>query len=250
MDYIEFIRNKEIIEDMDEFGTNFVISITSEKNGYIQIIDYDKINSVSKDISGDIFLVKVQGQFVTEKSVLFKIMFTEDIEIDKVSIEKLRDAIIIGDKRSDLQDFDFSIQKIVEIALRAISPGINDPNTAIHCMKIVGILLGKLADINGIYAKEIDDKKSSNVYYEIISFREELNSSFIQIIHYGQQDISVMISILKSIKFISNNASDDNKEHILDFVNYIWEKIERNDYVKYDLDILAKEKAEILSELN
>jgi uncharacterized membrane protein len=47
-------------------------------------------------------------------------------------VEAARLAIVIGAHRTPLQDPDFSIRHLVEIAVRALSPGINDPYTAIE----------------------------------------------------------------------------------------------------------------------
>ena len=44
-----------------------------------------------------------------------------------------------------MEDIDLGIRKLVEIALRAISPAINDPNTAKNCIEEIGIILSKLA---------------------------------------------------------------------------------------------------------
>jgi len=46
---------------------------------------------------------------------------------------QLNDAFILGKERTEQQDVEFPINQLVEIALRAISPAVNDPFTAIRC---------------------------------------------------------------------------------------------------------------------
>ena len=54
--------------------------------------------------------------------------------IEESDYEKVRAAFVLGPKRSAAQDIEFAVTALVEIALRALSPGINDPRTAIACI--------------------------------------------------------------------------------------------------------------------
>jgi uncharacterized membrane protein len=57
----------------------------------------------------------------------------------------LSDAIRLGFERSPARDIAYSLRKVVDIAVRALSPGTNDPTTAVHAMSHVSALLGDLA---------------------------------------------------------------------------------------------------------
>ncbi|GLO64491.1 hypothetical protein MACH08_02750 [Oceanobacillus kimchii] len=52
---------------------------------------------------------------------------------------------MIGNERTNLQDIEFPMDKLVEIAVKALSTGMNDPNTAINCIHRLGGLLTELA---------------------------------------------------------------------------------------------------------
>ena len=86
-----------------------------------------------------------------------------------------------------------TIQKLVEIALRTISPGINDPNTAINCIYIINTLLGKLSEIYGNYTIVTSKDKNIKITFEDFNFESDLYHIFYQIIHYGKEDLSVVI---------------------------------------------------------
>lgn len=245
-DYLEFLEDKEIIHSLS-LSSDFIVKIQSKDYGYIQLIDYSKINKVAESIQGKVFIDKVHGQYLSTGSTLFTIEFKENIQINQDDIESLLSAITIGDKKSDIQDFNFSIQKIVEIGLRAISPGINDPNTCIHCLRILGILLGKLSHIEGLYALyKKEDENYPRVYYELIDFKEELIDTYIQIINYGKSDLTVINSIIKSLYFIGEQASRKNKDKIKELLEYIWIKIDGDNLKSMELHILKKEKENLL----
>ena len=64
---------------------------------------------------------------------------------DDEAIDAIRDAFGIGSRRSALQDLRFLIDELVEIAARALSPGVNDPFTAVTCLDWLGAALSDLA---------------------------------------------------------------------------------------------------------
>ncbi|MBK6929297.1 MAG: DUF2254 domain-containing protein [Comamonadaceae bacterium] len=58
---------------------------------------------------------------------------------DCALVGQLNDAFVLGNQRTATQDVEFSFHQLVEIAMRALSPGINDPFTAIACVDRLGI---------------------------------------------------------------------------------------------------------------
>lgn len=86
----------------------------------------------------------------------------------------------IGKQRTEQQDIEFSIDQLVEIAMRAISPGINDPFTAIQCINQLSAGLSHLAERDFPSLYRFDDQKKLRVIAETLSQRETgLNSPWI-----------------------------------------------------------------------
>jgi hypothetical protein len=73
------------------------------------------------------------GQFVVQGTVL-AVAEGDKLSQTRLEDEFRREVISIGVRRILLQDPEFAIAQIVEIALRAMSPGVNDPNTAVTCV--------------------------------------------------------------------------------------------------------------------
>ena len=244
-DYISLIDEGTLMDESTWGGEDLVLRIRSRKAGYIQLIDHSSIYRTAGDIKGTVVLEKINGQFVTDDSTLFSVYFDEEIQVDEASVEELLDSITIGKQKSEIQDFNFSMQKIVEIALRAISPGINDPNTASHCLRIIGVLLGKIAHIEGGYMLYKGEEDHPKVAYEIIEFSQELRSSYHQILHYGKEDVSVMQNMLKSIRFAAEKASADNSKAIERYLEHIWGVLGKTYGNSYDLRTLEREREDI-----
>ena len=231
--------------DIDNYG--LVLKVPSGENGYIQLIDYEGIYEVAQETKSIIILEKVIGQFITDETDIFSVYMKNNSKFEEENIEHLLSRITIGSEKTDIQDFNFSIQKIVEIALRAISPGINDPNTANHCILMLGVILGKISDFEKGYLVFKDDEKEGIAIFEAIDFSKELYFTFYQMIYYGKGDISVVLSILKSLRFIMEKATKENRVITLNFVNYIMDKIEPNLKKGVDYEMIKREREEIYS---
>ncbi len=254
--YTEALSKIEEYKNLLERGTilplnhspkqTFTIQVISRESGYIQYVDHDAMMKVAEKLSGVIVLEKITGQFVTDTSQIFSIHLEEKIELEETQIVNLLKCVTIGKKKTELQDFNFSIQKIVETALRAISPGINDPNTANNCLRILGVLLSKLADLEKGYLARESEEKTAAIYIEIIDFEKEIYFTFYQLVHYGKSDVSVMISILKALRFVMEKASSENRSVVINFLDYVWGKIDPALLTGYDLKILEHEREEII----
>jgi hypothetical protein len=82
--------------------------------------------------------------FITRRSVLVTVWPGEKVD-EKLS-RKINAIFIVGPERTLEQDVEFAISQLVEIAVRALSPGINDPITAITCIDWLGVSLCQLAN--------------------------------------------------------------------------------------------------------
>jgi len=245
-DYVSLLDEGTLIDGSSWGREDLVLRIKSRKEGYIQLIDHSSIYRTAGNIKGTVVLGKINGQFVTDESVLFSIYFDGEVQFDQETTDELLDSITIGKQKSEIQDFNFSMQKITEIALRAISPGINDPNTASHCLRIMGVLLGKIAHIDGSYMLYKGEEEYPKVAYEIIEFSQELKSSYHQILHYGKEDASVMQNMLKSIRFAADKASEGNRKAIGRYLEHVWGVLKNTYNTNYDLRILEREKEDIV----
>lgn len=246
-DYKELIKDRTIIERKIENKEDLVFRITSSKNGYIQLLDHNKIAEIADEINALIIFEERIGSFVSDSTILFSIHLKEKTKFQKENVNKLLETVTIGYEKSEIQDFSFAIQKIVEIALRAISPGINDPNTANHCLKIIGVLLGKIAELDDGYIifKKSEDNEGQAIF-RTISFENEIYYTLYQIVNYGKSDISVMLSMLQGLLFTMEKAKDKNKKAITSFIDYTWTKLEPNLQEGYDSILLEKARNEIL----
>lgn len=109
----------------------------------------------------------------------------------------------------------------------ALSPGTNDPNTAITCINKMSNLLGKLLSTGNhfIVLKENEDTK---VIYQSYSVEDELYLGFSQIISYGAADPLVTKAVLQGIYVIYMMADISSKKSVKEFFDATYDILTEN----------------------
>lgn len=129
--------------------------ICSRHTGYVQLIDFEELSELARKQKCTIALKVRTGDFVHPGMPLAELCGDGDRnEIARA----LDDAFVLGATRTAKQDPQFLIDELVEIALRALSPGINDPFTAITSMHWLGAATAELGcrDLRKYAHEEVD----------------------------------------------------------------------------------------------
>lgn len=209
--------------DVDKYVKE--IAVPASKSGYLYgIADMDLLRLLS-GVKCDLVIKNRIGEFVLKSSQVAMLYFIENPDLSKDDINelanKISDNLLINEKKNDREDYHHDITNLVEIAMKGLSPGINDPNTAIEAVRKIGILLGELFSSEHFY-KILNEDEDSRIIYEGYSIKEELNLSFNQILHYGKSDPLVAEAILNSIHMIYLVSGESMHSEIKDFFNYCY----------------------------
>jgi uncharacterized membrane protein len=106
--------------------------VLNRQSGYIRYVDIDRLIALAKAYRICVHLERRVGQFVPAGVPLARVSKPERVPTDCAL--HIIAAFDIGPTRTMQQDVEFGIIQIVDIALRAISPAVNDPSTAISCV--------------------------------------------------------------------------------------------------------------------
>lgn len=248
--YVDFVNETEIISEakmLEIIDNKNSADVFGQSDGYIQEIDFERLEKTAQDYNCIIRFEKVVGQFITTETRIFIIYFKGHKPLDDKALNEIHECTSVGNKKTQTQDFSFTIQKIVEIAVKALSPGINDPNTAIHCLKIIGVLLRDLAKIEKGYAISQEKGESGLIITEAYDFEVLLYDAYNQIMYYGQSDISVVIAGLKSLRTVRDKASRDNIGAIDDYAKHLFEKQIDKGYSKLEYSKIQNEYNDLIN---
>ncbi len=129
--------------DLPESFAREARPICAFEDGYLRLIDADVLMALAAE---EDLLIRVEhrpGNYLVKGRAM--VMVWPGDGVSKSVFEKINAAFVFGNQRTGTQDVEFSVQQLVEIALRALSPGINDPFTAIACVDRLGSALCRLA---------------------------------------------------------------------------------------------------------
>ncbi len=121
---------------------------------------------------------------------------------------ELRGAFDLGPTRTLQQDIEFGILQIVDIALRAISPAVNDPSTAINCVDQLSRILIRFASREEAASLRYDPPGVLRVSILWPGFDRLVNAAFDQIRLYSQSDVAVSLRMLRALGDIATTVSD------------------------------------------
>ncbi len=178
--------------------------IASRESGYIRYIDINRLVALAKAYRIRVRLERRVGHFVPAGVPLMSVSDVERVPADRAL--HLLGTFDIGPTRTMQQDVEFGIIQIVDIGLRAISPAINDPSTAISCVdqlsRVVIRWIGRVPPPSHYYAPP----HVLRLTVPWLGFQGLLDTAFEQIRHYAVSDVAVSLRLLRAFDDIASTT--------------------------------------------
>ncbi|MBD1939753.1 DUF2254 domain-containing protein [Microcoleus sp. FACHB-68] len=189
---------------VDEIPVNFdkeASPVLATKSGYLQAVDDKRLMKIAKSNNLLLRLKYRPGKFIVQDSEL--VMVWPGERMNEKLYGQIYGAFMLGLQRTEQQDVEFCINQLVEIALRAVSPGINDPFTAIQCIDQLSAALCRLAQRDLPSPYRYDDENNLRAIANSVTFAGITDDAFNQIRQYGGSDVAVTIRLLEAIAAIA-----------------------------------------------
>lgn len=208
-------KSKSPTHDVDEIKKAYTYKhvIEASKSGYVQYIDSESMIRIACEYDILIQLNFRAGEFIVKKFALGTIY--TDNKIDDEQINKIRDQLIIGKTRTPQQDAEYAIHQMVEIAARALSPGVNDPYTAIACIDNLTSTMCYLSTVKFPSKQRSDDDGKLRLIQETLSYNGMLNASFNQIRQYAKGNPSVVIRLMEALTTINKYIKQPDYKEVV-----------------------------------
>lgn len=214
--------------------------LTAQTSGFLQVINHEDLLETCQENDLLVKTLYKPGDFVTINSNIMAI-YSEHQSIDEDVKEKIHDFFTMGAVRLRLQDIEFSIDQLVEIAVRALSSGINDPFTVIACLDQFSTNLSILARETLPSGYHYDEDNNLRIITDVVNFTGIVNASFNQIRQYGKTDIAVTIRILEVITTIlAQTKTDEQRQALIEQANVIKETSQRLITEEKDLNTIMR----------
>ena len=245
---VELRKKAKHYEEGDE---STKLSIVAESSGYLFEIKSDNIFKELNGIKAELVINKRIGEYTTKgESVgelnIFQCKLDDN---DKKELKEKLSPLFIINAYSNEEDYHRGIVNLSEIANMALSPGTNDPNTAIMCINKMSSLLGKLLS-TGNHFVILKEDENVKIIYQSYSVKDELYLGFSQIISYSAGDPLVTKAILQGIYTIYTMADISAKKSIKSFFDDSYEILIENFTHEIHLDIFKRIKSNMEEHVN
>jgi uncharacterized membrane protein len=178
------------------------------KSGYVQNIDYDLIMELACKENLRVNINFKAGHFLVKGEDGVRIYTKTANESEDIHAD-IRRAFIIGDQRTATQDIEYSIRHLVEIAIRALSPGINDSFTAINVLDHLSAALALLCEKATPEEDFYDDDGVKRLHATQSGAADIIFSAFDQIRFNGRSMPNITRHLLQKLQILVTLAQGD-----------------------------------------
>jgi uncharacterized membrane protein len=169
-------------------------TIQAPVSGYLQVIEHETLMALACERDGRVEALRRAGHFVIAGSPLARIDPAD--RFDARTRERLQRAFLIGKQATREQDLEFSVRQLVEVALRALSPGVNDPFTAMTALDWLGAALARLGTRGMPDGVLRDADGAMRVLLDVPSFAGVADAALLQIRRAAASHVAVSIRLL------------------------------------------------------
>jgi uncharacterized membrane protein len=189
------------------------VQVHARATGYIQAVDEDTLLRVAARHDLLLRVVTRPGNFVIQGQTLVK-AWPADRATER-DAKALREAFVIGRRRTSTQDVEFAVDQLVEVGVRALSASINDPFTAMSCVDWLSAGLYRLAQRHPPSAHTADRNGRLRVVMEVSTFEGIADDAFNQLRQHGRGDVAVTCRLLEAIWRVSTASEAEGWRRIL-----------------------------------
>lgn len=188
----------------------------AKQSGYLQKTYFD---ALIRQAAEDNLIIRIDnriGSFVFRSTPFMTYWHpSSDFDIDE---ERYTRMFEVGKNQTEVQDIEFSINKFVEIAIRAL--GNDDPKTATNIIYQIGDLLIHISEMEVFSPYLTDEEGNLRVILKNLNFDDYLYRGFASIRHYAREDAVITGELLRVIRSIATAIDKKDHHHIWNFTEY------------------------------
>lgn len=221
----------ETPQDIDKRGA----PVTLTKGGYVQAVDFQSIVHAAAQADAVVAFDIRAGHHIIPGRVVAHVT-PKKAATEEALCHAIQSGVVIGRERTPVQDLEFSIRQLVEIALRALSPGINDPHTANAALDRLTLSIAFVMTRGLAKAVWEDQDGKVRVVAQVSTFDGICDAAFNEI---RQQALpAVVIRMAECIGQLLQQADDSQRPALEKHLNLVMDAGRRCMAAKEDLEVL------------
>ena len=187
--------------------------IHAYETGYIQIYNLTELFEEAAERDLTIEIVSLVGDFVLKGVPLMRVWPAKKVDDDLLDLAN--GSYVVNRERTESQDIRFGFRQLSDIALRALSPGINDPSTAINAIHSLAAMLSYVISNRPISHVRCDESGTPRIILPAQTFRALVDEAFVQLRHYGKEDFLVVSNLIEMCGQVAHSAEQPKHKDVL-----------------------------------
>jgi uncharacterized membrane protein len=198
-------------------------AIRVKKSGYIRIIDGDSLIALATKYDLMIELLCLPGGFITSGDAAMRVVGLEAHEDCDAIEDELRAVVALGAMRTPMQDAGFLAEELSEIALRALSPGVNDPHTAITAMHWMGAALTLLGEREDLSSVRRDENDAPRVLAPVDGFDNLMRASLWRVLPFAARNVTAGEQLVAMTEHLRARLGEERRKQLDDLMECFFE---------------------------
>lgn len=177
------------------------ITLLAQRSGYIQGADFESLRKTAEESDIVVHLDFTLGTYVVTNMPLIRVE-TREQALTETQSGSICAALKYLEGESVEDHYIHGLTQLMEVAIKALSPGINDPGTARLCLHKLTELLGERLTFTPCNTC-IDARGKTRVTWRVETLDSLLYRTLSPILYYGRDDLSICLAILDLLKTLS-----------------------------------------------
>jgi len=190
---------REKPNDRDAIPSLPAHAAAARRSGYVTFIDSDRLIALAANLDGFVEVLVSPGTFVIEGMPIAEVL----TETEDPDFGELHKAFRIGKARAPEGDIQFSVHLMVEIALRALSPGVNDSYTAISAVDHLSASLARILQRGAPSALLHDQEEKPRLWLKLLPVRDLLDTAMRPLRQASINNILVLDHLIGALRKMS-----------------------------------------------
>lgn len=224
-----------------------IVHVESQCAGYLQFVDFEALIELAECHQLVLALNVSPGDFISTGDY---IAWAEaELPPENLFHDEVREALLVGDRRTPAQDALFLANELIEISTRALSPGINDPFTAMMCTDWLGAAFAKVANRQHKQQLRHDEAGELRVVVPAASSLDFISGSLGKLMPYACKDRNALFHLQSVLaKLMVVLESDDMRDSVGEFADQLFAR--GQEYVSCADSELLKMRHDVIGALS
>jgi uncharacterized membrane protein len=198
----EEMRAEQVLREWHARGRP--AQVYAERSGYVRTVDLEALGKAVEERPLLAHVAAAPGDFVGGRDPVVEVWGPDPA--DEGAARGLARAVVVADERDVEHDAGYGVRQLADIAMRALSPSVNDPTTAVTCVRYLREILARLA--GRAFPSPVRRLAGDVVLVvRVRPFEEYVGTAFLQVGRYAR-DVRVAVEVIEAVTAVARAALD------------------------------------------